>query len=431
MYSFKFWTLSEDQKVKNLKSLIEAKQCTIVPPTVKTKGHAFQEELKVAVEAMLNNAISGCVPQIKDGKKLGCYSVKSTGSGSGSGDVSIYKGSEAVKIECKMGTAQGGDLTLAYEEGSGWKFRGAASQLCPDIKRAPVQAAVCSSVGSMLKGSLGKALIERAKEINDWQKGKYGSKLFDSDDMLWPLFTLKEAWMVASKRSTLKSSYKQEIDSKEYWDSLREFMAVKGDHFVQFKNYGMYKLVDDVPFGLGNIAPSLKEKAGSAKVGGQVEVRVRPPGFSKEEEGKGVPKVEMNRGLIVKCKTTPTEGMKIFVDGKVSSSTDIHEYDVPGKKVKAKMAGNSKSQPFDYTVTKGEADGNYVATIKNLNGSPVSLGAGKWYINANINHRTAKVAVSAIIRITDKVTAGLGKSTFSLENRDDIVKMLSKLNRCK
>lgn len=308
----------------------------------------------------------------------------------------------------------------------------------------------------MLEGPLGKSLLQRAKSIIEWQKTHYASDLV-AKNIEYPLFTLKESWLVAVDKFPMRganvdpegetTTYYNVLSQDEYWRSLEEILVKKGDHFIQFFNHGMY-MVDRDPLGLGESlgVPMLSESITDTTKGGRVEVRLRPSGFSKSggrltakggvdvgESRKGKTKAESNRGLIVKCDKKPVSGMHIHVPqlGKKAAGVGIYEYSVPGHpSLKAKMAGPDNKNPYEYTASHREAEGEYIGSIT-FTEEPIDLGAGRWYVRGTFNHRTANVSLSAILRIDDKVTSTLKPSSFTLDNPSDMMKMISKLKPCK
>lgn len=430
--------------------------CQSIP---KTEGHKYQESLAVALEVVVANKNNGCQGD-KPGKYK-CYSVTSTGAGSGTGDVTLSGPKGDLKIECKKGYAQGGDMTFTWNGGAvndpnSWKFKGVAGKMCPTNKeKTPLKAALCTSITKMLTGPLGAALANRAKLIHAWQLENYGPSAVGK--LEYPLVTLKEGWLVASDKFPMKgagagadgesASYYNTLGKEEYWGSLTDILVQKGDQFVQFMGHGLFRVADD-PYGIGKAlgVPTLTESFQKATEGGRVEVRVRPSGFSKTG-GRLVKKpsgmmpeaplrktlIEKDRGIIVNCTDEPKSGMHIHVPelGKKVPGIDLYEYSVPGHPdLKAKMAGSSSSKHYTYEASTEAREGEYIGTIE-FTMKPIKLPNNEWYVKGNFKHRTAKVALSAILRIDDKVTATLKPSTVTLDNPAHMQKMVDSLPPCK
>ena len=461
MYRFSNWIDPKDSLLIEVKKKVES----VCKPIPKTEGHKYQENLAKALEVALSNKNKGCGGVSEARKPTGthkCYQVGSSGAGSGSGDVMIGNKSNVIKIECKKGHAQGGDMTFSWNGGEAsspgsWKFHGIAGKMCPtDREKSPLKTALCTSITKMLIGPLGASLANRAKLINEWQVKTYGPGLVGKAE--YPLVTLKEAWLVASDKFPMKgthantdgesASYYNMLENTEYWGSLQDILVKKGDHFIQFMDQGLFRVSDD-PFGLGKTLgiPYLTDSVEPKTTGGgKVEVRVRPSGFSKTggrliaksggkmqpESPKAKTAVEKDRALIVKCKTMPKTGMHIHVPqlGKKTKSIDIYTYPVPGKpNLRVKMAGASQSEYYDYIASDRAEEGEYIGTIE-FTMKPIKVSDDEWYIKGNFKHRTSKVALSAILRIDDRVTATLKKPAFSLDRPADIVKFIDSLPNC-
>lgn len=460
--------------MKNFISFVnEAKD--VCKPIPKTEGHKYQESLAKALQVALSNKNAGCgrkrsvnedidVEDIEEAAKKPthkCYKIGSSGAGSGSGDVTVSNSEETIKIECKKGHAQGGDMTFSYSGGDpssseSWKFRGIAGKMCPtDRKKMSLKAALCTSISKMLTGSLGISLANRAKAINAWQVENYGSGLVGRVE--YPLTTLKEAWLIASDKFPMTggnasadgegATYFNILSKSEYWGSLQDILIEKGDHFIQFMDHGLYRIADD-PMGVGKKLgiPFLTESVNEGTGGGKVEVRVRPSGFSKTggrlvkksggrfeaESPKSKTVAEKNRALIVKCNTTPKSGMHIHVPelGKKVKAIDLYEYPVPGhSQLSVRMAGSSASKRYDYIASAQAEEGEYIGTI-DFTMKPIKISSNEWYVKGDFKHRTSKVALSAILRIDDKVTKTLTRSAASLDRPQDLVRFIDALPKC-
>jgi hypothetical protein len=460
MYRFSHWVDPKDSLLIEVKKKVES----VCKPIPKTEGHRYQENLAKALEVALQNKNKGCGGVSEARKQTGthkCYKIGSTGAGSGSGDVTISNKTGDIKIECKKGHAQGGDMTFSWNGGdasnpTSWKFRGIAGKMCPtDKQKASLKAALCTSITKMLTGPLGVALASRAKRINEWQVKNYGDSLVGKAE--YPLITLKEAWLIAADKFPMTgansaadgegASYYNILGKQEYWGSLQDILIQKGDHFIQFMSHGLYRIADD-PMGVGKKlgVPFLIDAATTGTEGGRVEVRVRPSGFSKTggrlvkksggklepESAKAKTPIEKNRGLIIKSKTMPVSGMHIHVPefGKKTKSIDMYEYPVPGHpELKAKMAGQSKSIHYNYIASMQAEEGEYIGTIE-FTKKPIKVSDDEWFVIGNFKHRTSKVALSAILRIDDKVTSTLNRSTINLDQPTDIVKFIDSLPKC-
>ena len=96
---------------------------------------------------------------------------------------------------------------------------------------------------------------------------------------------------------------------------MQDILTQKGDHFIQFKDCGLYRVTSD-PMGVGSKlgVRTLMDSASENTQGGRVEVRVRPSGFSKTggrlikkgdgespESAKAKTAIEKDRAIIVKC----------------------------------------------------------------------------------------------------------------------------------
>jgi hypothetical protein len=461
MYRFSNWLDPKDSLLIEVKKKVES-TCKPIP---KTAGHRYQEGLANALSVALSNKNKGCGENVSEARKQTgthkCYKVGSSGAGSGSGDVSIGNKTGEIKIECKKGHAQGGDMTFSWNGGTSasptsWKFHGIAGKMCPtDKQKASLQTALCTSITKMLIGPLGTALANRAVAINAWQVKTYGTNLAGKPE--YPLVTMKEAWLVASDKFPMmgthanadgeSASYFNMLGNTEYWSSLQDILVKKGDHFIQFKDQGLFRVADD-PFGVGKTLgiPYLTDSVEAGTGGGRVEVRVRPSGFSKtggrlvpksggkmeRESAKAKTAVEANRALILKSKTMPKSGMHIHVPqlGKKAKSIDIYTYPVPGKpNLSVKMAGASSTQYYNYIASEKAEEGEYIGTIE-FTMKPIKVSADEWYVKGNFKHRTSKVALSAILRIDDDVTSTLKKPGFSLDNPADVVKFIDSLPKC-
>lgn len=454
-----------------------AEKKDVCKPIPKTEGHKYQENLAKALQVALNNKNAGCgnkrsvsEDSTVDAENLDeaakkpthkCYKIGSSGAGSGSGDVTVLGPDNALKIECKKGHAQGGDMTFSYNGGDpsspdSWKFRGIAGKMCPtDKEKLSLKAALCRSISKMLTGPLGVSLANRAKAINKWQVENYGTSLVGKAE--YPLTTLKEAWLIASDRFPMTgsdaaadgegASYFNILGKSEYWASLQDILVEKGDHFIQFMGHGLYRVADD-PMGVGKKlgVPYLTDSVNQGTGGGKVEVRVRPSGFSKtggrlvkksggkfeSESPKAKTAIEKDRALIVKCSKMPKSGMHIHVPqlGKKSKSINLYEYAVPGHAhLRVVMAGTSTSAHYDYIASDKAEEGEYIGSIE-FTMKPIKLSEDEWYVKGNFKHRTSKVALSAILRIDDKVTGTLTKSGTTLDNPKDLVRFIDALPKC-
>jgi hypothetical protein len=61
---------------------------------------------------------------------------------------------------------------------------------------------------------------------------------------------------------------------------------------------------------------------------------------------------------------------------------------------------------------------------------PIQVSGDEWYVKGNFKHRVSKVALSAILRIDDKVTATLSRSPVSLDKTDDLIRLIDALPEC-
>jgi hypothetical protein len=462
MYRFKTWITSADPVLLEVKKQVKKvkEKCKSIP---KTKGHKYQESIANALEVVLDNKNAGCGGEETGSRK--CYSVSSSGAGSGAGDVTISGDAGDIKIECKQGHAQGGDMTFAWKGGSftdpsSWVFRGIAKKMCPtDKEKSSLKAALCRSITNMLTDptGIGACLVDRAKKIHGWQVAKYGSGLVGN--LEYPLLTLKEAWLIAADKFPMKcqkasvdgtqdkATYFNILGKEEYWGSLQDILIQKGDHYIQFWSHGLYRVADD-PMGVGSKLgiPMLTDAAKDNGIGGRVEVRVRPSGFSKTggrlvkkaggemgaESAKAKARIERNRALILKCSSKPKSGMHIHVPelGKKTTQIDLYDYSVPGNpSLKVRMAGKSSSEHYDYVASAQQEEGEYIGTI-DFTMDPIQISADEWYVVGNFKHRVSKVALSAILRIDDKVTATLSRSPVSLDRPDDLIRLIDALPEC-
>ena len=463
MYRFKTWITSADPVLLEVKKQVKEK-CKVIPAVEgKTKGHKYQESIAKSLNTILDNKKAGCDGNPDDSKK--CYSVKSSGAGSGAGDVTISGNAGDIKIECKQGHAQGGDMTFAWNgssstDASSWAFKGIAKKMCPaDKEKTSLKAALCRSITNMLTDptGIGACLVDRATRIHGWQVTKYGKELVGK--LEYPLLTLKEAWLIAADKFTMnckkasvdgtedKATYFNVLGKDEYWGSLQDILIQKGDHYIQFGSHGLYRVADD-PLGIGNKLgiPMLTDAAKDNGIGGKIEVRVRPSGFSKTggrlvtkaggetstESAKAKTRIERNRALILKCSSKPKSGMHIHVPmlGKKTTQIDLYEYSVPGNpSLKVRMAGKSLTDRYDYIASTKQEEGEYIGTI-DFTMDPIQISADEWYVKGNFKHRVSKVALSAILRIDDKVTATLSRSPVSLDRPEDLIRLIDALPEC-
>ena len=93
------------------------------------------------------------------------------------------------------------------------------------------------------------------------------------------------------------------------------------------------------------------------------------------------------------------------------------------------MAGTSTSAHYDYIASDKAEEGEYIGSIE-FTMKPIKLSEDEWYVKGNFKHRTSKVALSAILRIDDKVTGTLTKSGTTLDNPKDLVRFIDALPKC-
>ena len=116
--------------------------------------------------------------------------------------------------------------------------------------------------------------------------------------------------------------------------------------------------------------------------------------------------------------------------GKKTTQIDLYEYAVPNNpSLRVRMAGKSPSEPYDYIASTRQEEGEYIGSI-DFTTEPIHISGDKWYVKGDFKHRVSKVALSAILRIDDKVTKTLKPSSISLDNPGDIVKFIDALPNC-